>query len=220
MCVLPQDFAGPGNVTSLLPAPALDPNFWCYECPNPEYAACVMENDPLVKKHETGTGNCEVYGYTKLTHIGNDPVFVEAILYEDSRAAETKVGATWNSTCSGPGQANKLYNVDDYTAQSVGLPGAPPADETLSDAVCCDAAYYGCVESLLQAGLGAAGAPNQGGSIMISPCTLMPHLPPQVRRAPWTLRPAGRGALPQGASSQPCGPVWLGRPPREATPPL
>ena len=40
----------------------------------------------------------------------------------------------------------RSYNVDDYTAQSVGLPFDPPADESLSDAICCDATYAGFAE--------------------------------------------------------------------------
>ena len=34
-----------------------------------------------------------------------------------------------------------LFGVDAFTAQSVGLPLDPPADETLADAICCDPVY-------------------------------------------------------------------------------
>jgi hypothetical protein len=48
-----------------------------------------------------------------------------------------------SSTCGGPSQRPLKYGVDDYSAQTVGLPLNPPADESLSDAICCDQTYYG-----------------------------------------------------------------------------
>ena len=47
----------------------------------------------------------------------------------------------WNTTCAGPVQSPLLFGVDAFTAQSVGLPLDPPADETLADAICCDPVY-------------------------------------------------------------------------------
>jgi len=47
----------------------------------------------------------------------------------------------YDSTCSAEIQDSLMYNVGSYTAQDVGLPGNPPEDELLSDAICCDVQY-------------------------------------------------------------------------------
>ena len=44
------------------------------------------------------------------------------------------------SSCSAPISKNLLYNVDKYTAASVGLPNGS-ANESLSEAICCDVSY-------------------------------------------------------------------------------
>lgn len=54
--------------------------------------------------------------------------------------------SSYNSTCSGPVQDSLKYNVSTFTAQSVGLPGNPPADESLTEAICCDSQYKGYPE--------------------------------------------------------------------------
>jgi hypothetical protein len=87
-------FSTPTNVTSLVPGGSTDLNKYCYQCPSPEYAACVTENDPLNSKHVTSIGrSCPELGYTIYT--GNDPVFVDAGLYMAARASTTSA-ADWN----------------------------------------------------------------------------------------------------------------------------
>lgn len=91
------NFTGVGNITSLLPGllisivaqpllfffshittGTLDPDFYCYECPNQQYADCVAKDDPLVFKHSIAPGSCAANGYPYYEF--NDPVFIEAAL--------------------------------------------------------------------------------------------------------------------------------------------
>jgi hypothetical protein len=51
----------------------------------------------------------------------------------------------YNSSCSAPIANSLLYNVDKYTAASVGLPNGS-ANESLSEAICCDVAYRNYAE--------------------------------------------------------------------------
>lgn len=60
--------------------------------------------------------------------------------------ASGAIAAAYDSFCSGPIQSDLLYNVGSYTAADVGLPGDPPPDELLSDAICCDNKYKGYAE--------------------------------------------------------------------------
>jgi peptide methionine sulfoxide reductase MsrB len=54
--------------------------------------------------------------------------------------------SSYDSFCPGPVQDGLLYNVDSYTAAEVGLPGPPPEDELLVEAICCDKNYIGYAE--------------------------------------------------------------------------
>jgi len=88
------EFSTPSNTTSLIPSSPADLNHYCYQCPSPEYAACVAEKDPLNNKHETSIGHsCPELGFPDYT--GNDPVFVDAALYKASQEAKV-LGADWN----------------------------------------------------------------------------------------------------------------------------
>jgi len=88
------EFSTPSNTTSLIPSSPTDLNQYCYQCPSPEYAACVAEKDPLNDKHETSIGlSCPALGFTEYT--SNDPVFVDAALYTAPKAAATSA-ADWN----------------------------------------------------------------------------------------------------------------------------
>jgi len=137
------------QTVSLVPSEK-DPNPLCYECPNATYAEFVHENDPLCVAHFEANGTCDSFGYTR--SVGNDPVFTDAALYNKIKRIGSRltvaaaVGGDWNSTCAGDAMAPLLYGVDDYTAQSVGLPLNPPADESLANAICCDPVYAGYPE--------------------------------------------------------------------------
>lgn len=136
------------QVVSLVPSDGFDPNPVCYECPNRTYAETVHAKDPLTAAHTEVNGTCASFGYTM--YIGNDPVFVDAALYRKELAARLSVaaavGGDWNSTCAGDTMEPLKYGVNNYTAQSVGLPLNPPADESLANAVCCDPVYAGYPE--------------------------------------------------------------------------
>jgi peptide methionine sulfoxide reductase MsrB len=142
---------GSGSEFSLLPT-AADPNPLCYECPDEQYADFVLGADPLVALHTKVAGICADAGYPH--YLSNDPVFQSAALYAGRRASPaatagakyTTIAMGGGSSCAGPMQEPLMYNVDDYTAQSVGLPGDPPANETLAAAICCDPAYVGYAE--------------------------------------------------------------------------
>ena len=106
----------------------------CYQCPNETYADTILATDPLVTEHTKVEGTCAANGYPIYTI--NDPYFVDAELYVGRgglKAVQRSSGNDWNSTCSAPTQDILQYNVNDYTAASVGLPGNPPADETLAE---------------------------------------------------------------------------------------
>ena len=62
-----------------------------------------------------------------------------------SSSSTTTTTTTTTTTCAGAPQVPLRYNVDDYTAASVGLPDAP-SNESLSDAICCDPVYGGYPE--------------------------------------------------------------------------
>ena len=55
------------------------------------------------------------------------------------------IAHSFNSTCSTAVSTRLLYNVDKYTAASVGLPNGS-ANETLTEAICCDIAYRNYAE--------------------------------------------------------------------------
>lgn len=61
-------------------------------------------------------------------------------------ALSQATAVSYDSFCSRPVQEDLLYNVGSYTAADVGLPGPPPSDELLSDAICCDKKYIGYAE--------------------------------------------------------------------------
>ena len=66
-------------------------------------------------------------------------------LYSIIAITTINISIAYNSSCSHSTQRKLLYNVDSYSAASVGLPDGD-SNETLPEAICCDLQYRNYAE--------------------------------------------------------------------------